>query len=316
MATIVDRADFDVKNQTESIHTGMKGVGTDESTLITILTGYSNKQIQSIRREYKQTYGTDLVEDIEAETSGPFGRALVGLAEERYEYRARLLHEALAGAGTNNQKLADVLAPMEANDVEEVKAKYKKRYGNELEDDVKGDTSGNIARTYVAILTAGRPVSGEVDERKAVEEAQKLYEQGEGKLGTNNDFFREIFCARSWAQLGATLKAYNRQRDGSDIESAVKSEFSGKEEKLYLAMARHALDPTAYYANILKKCVEGIGTNDERLVYTIVLQAEVNLSNVKRSYQSLFSETLATDVAGDTSGDYKKVLLAVIKGNV
>ena len=78
---------------------------------------------------------------------------------------------------------------------------------------------------------------------------------------------------------------------------------------------RRALDPSSYYANILKACLEGVGTADERLVYTIVLQAEVNLANVKRSYMTLFGETLAADVAGDTSGDYEKTLLAIINGN-
>ena len=78
---------------------------------------------------------------------------------------------------------------------------------------------------------------------------------------------------------------------------------------------RYALDPAAYFTNILKDCVEGLGTKDERLIYTLVLQAEANLGEIKRTYMSLFGETLAADVAGDTSGDYEKVLLGLIKGN-
>lgn len=313
--TIVDKGDFDAEALSQKLKEATKGLGTDESELVQALTGYSNKQIQELRRVYKTQFGEELREIIESETSGNFGVSCLALVDDRVEYRARLLHESLAGAGTAIKKLVDVIAPMEADQIEAVKAAYKRVYGKDLEEDVRGDTSGNNEKTLVALLAAGRPASGDVDQQLAVEEAQKLYEGGEGRLGTDSTQFRTVFCTRSWAQLGATLKAYNRQKDGHDIETAIKGEFTSNTETLYLAMARHALDPAGYFANILKKCVEGLGTSDERLIYTLVLQSEANLGDVKRSYMTLFGETLAADVAGDTSGNYEKVLLGLINGN-
>jgi len=316
MATIVDHGDFDAEKLAKDLHEAMKGTGTSEDVLVEVLTGSSNKQIQVVRATYKQLFGEDLVERLKEENSGHLRSALVSLAEERSELRARLLHEAIAGAGTNFQQLVDVLAPLEGDQVEAVKAVYKKLHSNELEVDVRGDTSGNVEKTLIAILASGRPaVDAGVDEGKAIAEAQELYEKGEGKIGTDQAFFRALFCTRSWAQLGATLKAYNKQRDGTDVETAIKDEFSGNAEKLYLAMARRAMEPAAYFANILKKCVEGVGTSDDRLIYTVVLQAEENLHDVKRAYMTLFGDTLAADVAGDTSGDYEKVLMGLINGN-
>ena len=70
----------------------------------------------------------------------------MALIESRVELRARLLHESLAGAGTDIQKLIDVLVPMHADEIVEVKDVYKKKYDNELEDDVKSDTSGEWGR--------------------------------------------------------------------------------------------------------------------------------------------------------------------------
>jgi len=316
MATIVDHGEFDAEKLAGDLHEAMKGTGTAEDVLIEVLTGFSNKQIQVVRGTYKQFYGEDLIEKLKQETSGHLQSTLVSLTEERSELRARLLNEAIVGAGTNFQQLVDVLAPLEGDQVEPVKAVYKKLFSNELEEDVRGDTSGNVEKTLIAILASGRPgVGAAVDEGKATAEAQELYEKGEGKIGTDQAFFRALFCTRSWAQLGATLKAYNRQRDGTDVETAIKDEFSGNAEALYLAMARRAMEPAAYYANILKKCVEGVGTSDDRLIYTVVLQAEENLHEVKRAYMTLFGETLAADVAGDTSGDYKKALMGLINGN-
>jgi len=315
MATIVPNPAFDADALAEELKAAMKGLGTDDSALVTIITSYSNAQIQELRQSYKRSFGTELLDDVKSETSGNFRKALLALIESRVEFRSRLLHEALSGAGTDIRKLIDVMAPMEADEVEEVKRVYKLKYESDLEQDVKDDTSGNNEKTLVAILAAGRPSSGSVDEDLAASDAQKLYDEGEGKMGTDSAVFRAIFCTRSWAQLGATCKAYNRQRDGGDIEEALKKELSGNTEKLYLAMARHALSPASYFANILKECIDGAGTKDERLIYTLVLQSEENLLKVKREYMTLFGETLAADVAGDTSGHYEKTLLAIINGN-
>lgn len=315
MATIIERGDFDAEALCQKIHEAMKGFGTDEEEVINILAGYANKQIQELRRVFKTIFGEELQEKIQSETSGHFRQVLLALLEERTVYRAQLLRESVIGAGTDVQKLIDAIVPLESAEVEAVKAAYKNTFDKDLEEDFKGDTSGNMEKTLVAILAAGRPSGGGVDEALAIEEAQKLFDGGEGKLGTDSALFRTVFCTRSWAQLGATLKVYNKQRDGGDIETALKGELSGNTQKLYLAMARYAIDPASYFANILKKCVEGLGTVDERLVYTIVLQAEVNLADVKRAYMTLFGETLATEVAGDTSGDYKKTLLKIIQGN-
>ena len=66
----------------------------------------------------------------------------MALIESRVEFRARLLHEALAGAGTDIRQLVDVMAPMEAEEIEEVKRVYKVKFESDLEQDVKDDTSG------------------------------------------------------------------------------------------------------------------------------------------------------------------------------
>ena len=80
----------------------------------------------------------------------------MALTEERLEFRARLLHESLAGAGTDIRKLIDVLAPMEADDIAELKLVYKKKYSNDLEEDVKDDTSGERKRMIMFFWKVGQ----------------------------------------------------------------------------------------------------------------------------------------------------------------
>ena len=39
------------------------------------------------------------------------------------------------------------------------------------------------------------------------------------------------------------------------------------------------------------------------------------LQDIKKKYEQLYRNTLAVDVDDDTSGDYRKALMAIIRGN-
>ncbi len=41
-------------------------------------------------------------------------------------------------------------------------------------------------------------------------------------------------------------------------------------------------------------------------------RAEKDMVQIKQAYQAKFGTTLANDIKGDCSGDYKKILLALI----
>lgn len=49
-----------------------------------------------------------------------------------------------------------------------------------------------------------------MDYQKAEEDAQRLYQAGEGKLGTDESCFNMVLASRSFPQLKATVEAYSR----------------------------------------------------------------------------------------------------------
>uniref|UniRef100_A0A183CTA2 Annexin n=1 Tax=Globodera pallida TaxID=36090 RepID=A0A183CTA2_GLOPA len=53
-----------------SLHSSMKGLGTDEHVLTEILVTRSNDQIRAIRKAYTKLYNTQLEADIGEDTSG------------------------------------------------------------------------------------------------------------------------------------------------------------------------------------------------------------------------------------------------------
>ena len=64
----------------KSIYKAVKGLGTDDSTLIRIIVSRSEIDIKRIKQFYKLNYKKDMIEDIKDDTSGNYRKILVELA--------------------------------------------------------------------------------------------------------------------------------------------------------------------------------------------------------------------------------------------
>ena len=62
------------------INKAVKGLGTDDNTLIRILVTRDEKDMPQIKQFYKQIYKKDMIEDIKDDTSGNYRKILVELA--------------------------------------------------------------------------------------------------------------------------------------------------------------------------------------------------------------------------------------------
>ncbi|KAF4523411.1 hypothetical protein B566_EDAN007882 [Ephemera danica] len=72
-------------------------------------------------------------------------------------------------------------------------------------------------------------------------------------------------------------------------------------------------DSALFYAKTLHKAMDGIGTTDKTLIRVIVTGSEFDhLAAAKTAYHQKYGRTLAADVAADTSGSYKDMLLMLI----
>lgn len=100
---------FDVNGTVERLYKAMKGFGTDEKTLISILCTLNPFQADAIRSAYRALKGKDLVEHVEKEVSGNLEEVLRYVTLGPVMGDVVALKRAVKGAGTDEDALNEIL---------------------------------------------------------------------------------------------------------------------------------------------------------------------------------------------------------------
>uniref|UniRef100_A0AAX7W0Z9 Annexin n=1 Tax=Astatotilapia calliptera TaxID=8154 RepID=A0AAX7W0Z9_ASTCA len=312
--TIKDFPGADPLKDAEVLRKAMKGFGTDEQAIIELLGSRSNKQRVPLLRSYKTAYGKDLIKDLHSELSGDFRKLVMAMLKTPTEFDASELNSSIKGAGTDEACLIEILSSRSNAEIKEINRIYKQEYKKSLEDSISGDTSGHFRRLLVSLAQGNRDERENVDISLAKQDAQALYAAGENKLGTDESKFNAILCARSKSHLRAVFLEY-QQMCGRDIEKSIGREMSGDLESGMLAVVKCIKNTPAYFAERLYKAMKGAGTKDKTLIRIMVSRSEVDMLDIRQEYLKNYGKSLYTAISGDTSGDYKKLLLKLCGGS-
>ncbi|XP_019134409.1 annexin A11b [Larimichthys crocea] len=312
--SIKDFPGADPLRDVEVLRKAMKGFGTDENAIIELLGSRSNKQRVPMVAGYKTTYGKDLVHDLKSELTGNFEKLVLAMIMRPAHFDASQMREAIKGAGTDEACLIEILSSRSNAEIQEIATVYKAEYGKSLEDAISSDTSGHFRRLLVALCQGNRDERETVDVALAKQDAQKLYAAGENKVGTDESQFNAILCARSKPHLRAVFHEY-QQMCGRDIEKSICREMSGNVEDGMVAVVKCIKNTPAYFAERLHKAMQGAGTKDTTLIRIMVSRSEVDMLDIRKAYVQAYGKSLYTHISGDTSGDYKKLLLKLCGGS-
>jgi len=309
--TVLPAKDFDAETDAKVLYKAMKGFGTDEDKIINVVAFRSSAQLMQVEKKFTTMYGDKLSNWLEKELKGKLEKVVLGRFFGPRGYQAMILRHAMAGAGTDEEALIDVICTKNKHEMEMVRRAYGALYQRDLIKDLQSECSGDFKRIMVSLASAGRDTKP-VDEDLAKEDANDLYDAGQGKWGTDEGTFNRIFAGRSFPQLRATMKAY-KKKTGEDMDEVIEKEMGGDLKKALLTLVRYIQDPITYYSEVLYRSMKGVGTDDNRLIRTILSRCEIDLGEIKERFEKLHQKTLDRAIKKETSGDYEKILLALVR---
>ena len=128
-------------------------------------------------------WGESIQAAIRSGFSGDTRVLMEGLFVKNIDYDCNALRQAMKGLGTDERTIIDVLAPADNAYIRQLRIRFKEKFDRDLEKDLVSETSGDFKRLIVSLLQGNRD-EGDVDPQKAADDARKLYDAGEKKLGT------------------------------------------------------------------------------------------------------------------------------------
>lgn len=294
----------------EQLHKAFQGWGTNEALIISVLAHRNAAQRKLIREIYNETYGEDLLKALDKELSSDFERSVLLWTLTPAERDAYLANEATKRFTSSNWILMEIACTRSSLDLFAAKQAYHARYKKSLEEDVAYHTSGDFRKLLVPLVSTFRYDGGDVNMMLAKSEAKILRDKISDKDYAHEELIR-ILTTRSKAQINATLNHYN-DTYGNAINKDLKADPSDEFLKLLRAAIKCLTYPEKHFAKVLRLAINGLGTDEWALTRVVTTRAEVDMQRIKEEYHRRNTITLEKAIAGDTSGDYERMLLALI----
>uniref|UniRef100_A0A8C1F6J1 Annexin n=1 Tax=Cyprinus carpio carpio TaxID=630221 RepID=A0A8C1F6J1_CYPCA len=256
----------------KALRKAMKGFGTDEDTIIDIVTQRSNAQRQEIRRIFKSLLGRDLMADLKSELSKNLERLILGLMMTPAEFDAKMMKKAMEGAGTDEHSLIEIL----------VTRNKALSYKKSLEDAIASETSGKFKRILISLAQVHLHSS-------CIQTL--LADACNSESDDMEDKFMSILCTRSFPHLRRVFQEFVRCSN-KDIEQIIKKEMSGDFKNAMFAIVRSVKNQPSYFADRLYKAMKGLGTDDRALIRIMVSRSEIDLFNIRKEFKETHEASL------------------------
>ena len=291
----------------------MIGWGTDEGALIEALGKTTGEERMQIPVKYNEMYDRNLKEKMKKECGkGDFGLALQYLAVEPVAAECAMIKKACDGLGTNEELLSTILCGRSNEDMELLKKTYYKIYSDDLVSIVSGETGGDLKKVLLGSLQAAEEEydEGYHTDDKAQEDAEQLYEDGQGRFGTDETMITKVIVMSPPKYLKLVNEHY-ADKYGYTLFKAMEKELSGDSKYALLHTLGIKLKPFETIAKLIKSACAGFGTNELLLTCTLI-RYQAHLPHVCMAHEDLFGKSVQTRVLDECRGDYEKLLLAVV----
>jgi len=158
---------------------------TDNTEIIKVIIPYNNEELQELIEVYRKEVQRDLIPDIEKNCHGEFKKVLLAMFTAWDTYDAHQVRKAIAGLGTNERHLSEIVCMRTPEELVKIGRKYEAEFQKPMIEAIKKDTSGHYQRLLLTVLTGeGRSAKGhKLDKSKVEKDVEALYAAGEKKNG-------------------------------------------------------------------------------------------------------------------------------------
>ncbi|KAJ7613875.1 hypothetical protein DFH06DRAFT_1241948 [Mycena polygramma] len=302
---------------------------SDKKNLIKHLVDLGPLKLELVARDFRSPKRQETLHKfLERKTSGDLETGLLGLVLGPIKYDADRVKAAIDGLGTNEALLNEILLDLTPEDVALLACVYNQRYTKALLTAVQGDLSGGVSTLFTTLLEV--PAVHNTKPPVLEDDICDLRRAGPQRIGTDEQTIYEILTRRTHAHLMEICRLYptmvttkKSTPTRKTLSHDLKSEFSGHECNALLHIVAGAevnpkyadLDPMAVRdAMLLEATMVGMGTKNELLIMRI-LRAHWHrprMVAIADTYRTIYKKPLKKRVKGETSGPYKKLLVALI----
>ncbi|XP_053491186.1 annexin A2-A isoform X1 [Ictalurus furcatus] len=147
------------------LRASMKGLGTDEESLIEMVCSRSNEELVEIKKVYKELFKKDLEKDVAGDTSGDFCRLLLSLVEakredpsnvvdyERIDNDARALYEAgVKRKGTDVATWIAIFSERSVPHLQKVFERYNSYSPYDIKESIRKEVKGDLEKSFLTLV--------------------------------------------------------------------------------------------------------------------------------------------------------------------
>jgi len=305
--------DMPVELMVRGLYDAMNGFGTDEYTLSAIVGTLPENMYGEIHAAYKQHSGKKLVDHIESETSFSYKKCLMYQAMDWAESRATALNAAMVGMGTSEDQLIRVVICSTFKERQIIRDTYARMFSRDLIEHIESETSKSFKNILVAVLKSTRPrASFDWDQ-----DCDKLKKALEGK-SSDEKVLIQIVSSKTPQQI-EELKNKYEEKHGEILLDRIE-EYADDQAGLFgssnfrdtiVGLLRDPMERLAY---CVRDCINGWGTDNTGLITLLVHLSERKRRDLVEKYRVIKDGgDLIERIKGDTSGDFERALLALVK---
>ena len=234
LALFTDPIEYDA----DELRKAMKGIGTNEDTLIEIISSRPPAVLKRIKDKFNEKYKRDLEKDVKSETSGTLRKLLIALLQcsrstntkpnlEQCKAIAEEIYKAgEAKMGTDESVFNKYFCSLSPVELAHVARAYHQLTGHTILQAIDKEFSGDSKKALRTIVYATLSPSEYF--------ATRVHDAVKG-LGTKDHLLIRVLVSRSEIDM-PQIKQYYKQRFGKDMYEDVKNDISGDYRNLMLGI--------------------------------------------------------------------------------